>query len=205
MPLGSTAAGSVRTVGAMTDESVADRFRRRAQGLADVVAAVPDDKWASPSPCGEWDARAVLGHVVDTQYMFAGFIGLEPERGPSVDDDPVAAWDVARGHTLAELEDPELAAKEFDGFAGRSTFAAAADRFLAFDLVVHRWDLASAAGLDTTLPAQDVADLEVAAQALSGAMGDQMRARGAFGPVLDPPADADAQTRLLAFLGRKAW
>lgn len=189
----------------MADESPADRYRRRAQGFADVVAALPDDRWGSPSPCPEWDARAVVAHVVDTQYMFAGFIGLEPERGPSVEDDPVAAWDVARGHTQAALEDPDLAAKEFDGMGGRSTFAGAVDRFLSFDLVAHRWDLAKAAGLDASLPARDVSEVAAAAEALAGAMGDAMRSAGAFGPALDPPADADAQTRLLAFLGRKAW
>jgi hypothetical protein len=30
-----------------------------------------------------------------------------------------------------------------------------------------------------------------------------MRGPGAFGPAIDPPADADEQTRLLAFLGRR--
>jgi hypothetical protein len=35
-------------------------------------------------------------------------------------------------------------------------------------------------------------------------MGDAMRGPGAFGPELEAPEDADEQTRLLAFLGRRA-
>lgn len=189
----------------MTDETVSDRFRRRSTGLTDVVTAVPDDQWDASTPCDEWNARQLVGHVIDTQYLFAGFIGLEPERGPSVDDDPVAAWHAARKVTQSALDDPALANQEFEGFSGRSTFASAVDRFLMVDLVIHRWDLATAAGLDTTLPDEDVAQLEISTRVLAGEVGDAMRTGGAFGPALDAPADADTQTRLLAFLGRRAW
>lgn len=36
-------------------------------------------------------------------------------------------------------------------------------------------------------------------------MGEAMRGPGAFGPELTPPEGADAQTRLLAFVGRRSW
>lgn len=192
-------------VKAMLDESVSDGFRRRSQGFAAVVSAVPGDRWDASTPCQQWNARQLVGHVVDTQYMFAGFIGLEPERRAPVDDDPDAAWDVARSVTQSALDDPDLANQEFDGFFGRSTFASAVDRFLTLDLVIHRWDLATAAGLDATLPKRDVVHLEASARELAGVVGDAMRTGGAFGPALDAPRDADAQTRLLAFVGRRAW
>jgi hypothetical protein len=35
-------------------------------------------------------------------------------------------------------------------------------------------------------------------------LGDTLRSEGVCGPALEPPADADEQTRLLAFLGRRA-
>ena len=189
----------------MTDESVSDRFRRRAEGFTSVVAAVPDDRWTSLSPCEEWNAQQIVGHIVDTQYTFAGFIGLEAGRGPLVDDDPMAAWEVARNVTQSALNDPELATRQFDGFAGRSTYAAAVNRFLMIDLVIHRWDLATAAGLDATLPAIDVAEVDISAREMADLVGDGMRTSGAFGPALDAPDGADAQTCLLAFLGRRAW
>ena len=137
--------------------------------------------------------------------MFAGLVGRTLDAGPSVDDDPVGAWAAAHGQTQAALDDPALAAVEFDGMGGRSTFEAATDRFLSLDLVVHRWDLATAAGLDATIPAVDLDQMEEAVAALSEQVGAMMRQGGAFGPELTPPADADRQAKLLAFLGRQAW
>ncbi|MCU1498419.1 MAG: hypothetical protein JWM47_2372 [Acidimicrobiales bacterium] len=189
----------------MTDESIADRFRRRAAAFTEVVAAVSDDRWDAPSPCPDWDARGVVAHVAGTQSMFAGFVGRELAPGPSVDHDPLAAWVTACDQTQSALDDPELAAAEFDGFSGRSTFEQAVDRFLSFDLVAHRWDLARAAGLDDTIPPEDVAALQAATDEMSEKMGEAMRGPGAFGPELTPPEGADAQTRVLAFIGRQAW
>src|SRR5438045_3344152 len=114
---------------------VSERYARLSGAFADKVAAVPDDKWNSPSPCEGWTARDVVNHVVSTQGMFLGFVGGGLGDIPSVDDQPAAAWDAARGAVQAWLEDPEKAKQEFDGFSGRSTFEAAVDRFLCMDLV----------------------------------------------------------------------
>ena len=66
--------------------------------------------------------------------------------------------------------------------------------------MTHRWDLAKATGGDLTIPADEIErawkDVEV--------FGDTMRSPGAFGPALEAPDDADEQTKLLAFLGRRA-
>lgn len=178
---------------------ISERYARLSDAFAETVAAVPDDRWSSPSPCEGWTARDVVRHVVDTQGMFLGFVGRKMDDIPSVDDDPVAAWDAARGVVLGDLEDPERAQEEFDGLMGRSTFEAAVDRFLCFDLVVHRWDLARAAGLDDRIDPEDVRQVEASARAL----GDAMRGPGAFGPELEAPEGADPQARLLAYLGRR--
>jgi uncharacterized protein (TIGR03086 family) len=98
------------------------------------------------------------------------------------------------------LEDPERATTEFQGFTGTSTFEAAVGRFLCMDLVVHGWDLSRAAGLDERIDPEDL--VRVSEQAL--AFGDMLRSPQAFGPEVEPPADADDQTRLLAFLGRRS-
>lgn len=186
-------------------ETIADRYRRRAARFTETVAAVPPDRWSAPSPCPEWDARALVAHVVQAQGLFAGFVGRDAAEGPSVDDDPLGAWIAARDQTQAELDDPTLATAEFDGLMGRTSFEQAADRFLSFDLVVHRWDLARAAGLDDEIPADDLAALQSAVEVMSEQMGEAMRSPGAFGPAIEPPAGADGQTRVLAFIGRRAW
>jgi uncharacterized protein (TIGR03086 family) len=179
---------------------IADRYRRLAGAFADRIAAVPADRWADVSPCDGWTARDVVRHVVDSQGIFLRLVGREPGPLPDVDADPAAAWDAARAPIQAGLDDPELAAAEFDGMFGRSTFAAAVDTFLGLDLVVHGWDLARATGQDETI---DPADLDRALASARG-FGDALRGPGVCGPELEVAPDADAQTRTLAFLGRRA-
>jgi uncharacterized protein (TIGR03086 family) len=104
---------------------------------------------------------------------------------------------VVSGH----LRDPDAAGATYESpMLGTTTFADMIDRFISGDLVVHRWDLGTAAGLPITMPADEIARLRAN---LSG-MGDAMRGPGAFGPELEAPDGADEQTRLLAFLGRQA-
>ena len=181
-------------------ETTADRYHRLAAGFGATIAAVPADAWANPTPCGDWTARELVRHVVDSQNLFFGLVGKPPVAAPSVDDDPSGAWANTSGAVLADLRDPVASTTEFDGFFGRTSFADAVDRFLCLDLVVHRWDLARAAGLDTSIPDDDVAMVMTGAERF----GDMLRSPGAFGPEVEAPADADAQTRMLAFLGRQA-
>ena len=178
---------------------VSERYKRLSDAFAAKIAAVPADKWSSPSPCSEWTARDVVRHVVSTQGMFLGFVGREIGEIPSVDDDPAGAWDAARAQVQADLDDPERASQEFDGITGRSTFEAAVGRFLCMDLVVHGWDLARSAGLDERIAPEDVGRVRKQAEEF----GDALRSPGAFGPVVDAPNGADEQAQLLAFLGRR--
>jgi uncharacterized protein (TIGR03086 family) len=178
---------------------ISERYRRLSDTFAAKIAAVPDDRWSSPSPCEDWKARDVVSHVVSTQGMFLGFVGQEMGELPSVDDDPAGAWDAARAPIQTRLDDPAAAGEEFDGMLGRTSFESAVDRFLNVDLVVHGWDLARAAGLDDRIDSEDVARVRKGAEAF----GDSMRGPRAFGPAVEPPPGADEQDQLLAFLGRK--
>jgi uncharacterized protein (TIGR03086 family) len=178
---------------------VSERYARLAGAFADKIAEVPAEQWESQSPCPDWKARDVVRHVISTQGMFLGFVGRDLGDIPSVDDDPLAAWKAASAVIQRDLEDPERAATEFQGFSGRSTFEAAVDRFLCFDLVVHAWDLARAAGLDDRMDPADIPRVRQQAEAF----GDAMRGPQAFGPTVEVPPDADDQAKLLAFLGRR--
>jgi len=180
--------------------AIAERYRRLSSAFADKVAAVPEDRWGSPSPCEGWTASDVVQHVVDSSGMFFGFVGRETPESPSVDEDPVAAFDAVRTAVQADLDDPDRAGTTFEGFSGPSTFGDAVDRFLAFDLVVHGWDLARATGLDEAIDPAELGRIAEAAEA----MGPMLRSSGAFGPEVAVGPDADQQTRLLAFLGRQA-
>lgn len=167
--------------------------------FAEKIAAVPADKWTSPSPCEQWTARDIVAHVVGTQGMFLGFVGQELGDIPSAEDDPAAAWDAARAKVQAQLDDPAGAKAEFDGFSGRSTFEAAVDKFLCSDLVVHGWDLARATGQSDEMRPDDVTRVHE----YLAPMADMMRGPQAFGPEVDVPDEASPQDKLLAFLGRR--
>lgn len=178
---------------------IADRYRRVSADFTDTVAGVPADRWDAQTPCEGWDARQLVQHVADSHKLFLGFIDEDLEV-PPVGDDPMAAWVVARDAVQDVLDDPQRASTTFTGMFGETTFEAGVDRFLSFDQVIHRWDLARATGQDTHIDDDEVARLTEVARSF----GDAMRGPGAFGPELDAPAGADAQTRLLAFLGRTA-
>lgn len=179
---------------------ISDRYRRLAAEFTQRVESVPpdDERWSAPSPCEEWTARQLVGHMLDTHHMFFGLIGRDVPKGPSVDDGPLPAWSYVRDAMTAALEDPEVAATEFDGFFGRSRWEDAVDRFINADLLIHGWDLARALGLDERLDPDEVARVHD----LAKGFGDAMRQPGAFGPEVEPPPDANEQERMLAFLGR---
>ena len=180
---------------------IADRYRHLAEGFTARVAAVPaddDDRWSSPSPCEEWTARDVVQHMLDTHHMFFGLVGHPVEKGPAVEGGPLPAWLYVRDAMIVALEDPDIAAKEYDGMFGRTRWDTSVDRFINSDVLVHSWDLARALGVDDRLDPDDVRRVHEVAKGY----GDAMRSPQAFGPEVEPPADADEQDRLLAFLGR---
>jgi uncharacterized protein (TIGR03086 family) len=180
-------------------EPVADRYRRLATLMADTVGAVDDSAWGNPSPCTDWTARDVVRHVVEVHGRMQMLVGRTLVDHPAVEDDPAGAFDAVRTQLQADLDDPERAAQEYEGRFGTSTFGAAVNGFVCFDLVVHRWDLAQATGQDLAIDPADVA----AVQADVDERGDVMRANGVIGPAVQPPADASAQDRLMAALGRQ--
>lgn len=175
----------------------ADRYRRLSSQFADRIAGVPDGAWDDPTPCAGWSVRELVTHVVDSQGLFLGLVGREK---PEVDvaADPSGAWQDTSAAVQADLDDPDRAGVEFEGFFGTQTFAAAVDRFVNMDLVVHGWDLAHATGQDDAIDAEDLARVDAGARAF----GDALRGPGVFGDAIEVPGDADEQTRVLAFLGR---
>lgn len=177
---------------------VSDRYRNVAEGFTERVAAVTDTDWARPSPCGDWVARDIVGHVITTASSFVGRVGLELPAGPSVEDDPLGAWEVARDGIQSVLDDPATAGHEFDSPMGTTTVERFIGMFGVGDVLVHTWDLARATGLDERLDPDEVRRL----YALMEPNDEMMRQGGAFGPRVPVGPDADEQTQLLAFSGR---
>ncbi|GAA3339175.1 maleylpyruvate isomerase family mycothiol-dependent enzyme [Amorphoplanes nipponensis] len=179
-------------------ELPADRHRQIAAVFTDRVRGTRS--WDAPSPVAGWAARDVVGHLTDWCHDFlAEGAGLDLPRGPSADRDPVLAWTVHCDGVQAVLDDPRTATREFTHeHIGRLPLATAIDQFYVTDVFLHTWDLARASGQDDRL------DPEFCALLLAGMeqMEEVLRSSGQYGPRVDVPAGADAQTGLLGFIGR---
>lgn len=181
---------------------IADRFARVADGFSVRVTAVPVDAWDNPAPCEGWTARDVVGHLVEwVPSFFATFGQLELSGLMAMRDGPALAWESLRVALQAALDDEEVAGREmFVAPADlRCTVAEGIDRFVTGDVLVHTWDLARATGLDERLDPAEVHRMFVAMEP----MDDLLRQSGQFGPRVPVADDADDQTKLIAFTGRR--
>lgn len=178
----------------------AEEHRVVAGGFGATVDGVAGDAWDRPAPPAGWVARDVVRHLVE---WFPAFLrasaGIELPASPSVDEDPAGAWHAQAGAVQALLDDPTLAERVHDfPHMGPITLGELIGRIYTGDVFLHRWDLARATGQDETL------DPERCAAMLEGMLplDEVLRSSGHYGPRVAVPADADVQTRLLAFIGR---
>ena len=177
-----------------------DRFELVAAGFDQRVRAVSAGKWDSQSPCEEWKARDVVAHVVGNyRSMAAQATGGESES-MGANEDPLQAWGDAYDHMRVLVKDPEALAKTVSGPTGPTPFEQALGALIAMDTHVHTWDLARAVGGDERLDPNVVRFTRATLEPFDA----MLRRPGVFGPKLEPPADADEQTQLLYFLGRRA-
>jgi uncharacterized protein (TIGR03086 family) len=180
---------------------ISERYERITGQFSDRVRAVPAGAWDNPSPCEGWTARDVVGHLVDWITEFFGAQGVQFPPAPSVDEDPVAAWESVQRTIGAALADPVLSAQPVSTPFSTQSLAETVDSIVTGDVFTHTWDLARATGQDDTL---DPDQLQRMVAGIGSMPEDVMRADGMFGPPLDVPTDADDQTRYLAYVGRRA-
>jgi uncharacterized protein (TIGR03086 family) len=177
---------------------VAQRYERIADAFTARVEAVPPGGWTKLSPCEGWTAHDVVKHVVDTTRLFLTRLNGGDPTPPDTDEDIVASWRIESAAVKAALGDPDKAGTKVDGLGGPQPFENVIGTVLCADTLVHTWDLSRATGQYDTL---DPAGLEAARQFLTP-NDELLRRPGGFGAKVDPPADADEQTRFLCFTGR---
>lgn len=177
---------------------------RALQATGRIVAGVRDDQWHEPTPCADWDVHGLLNHIVGGNRWVRPLVEGETIAGVGdrlegdlLGHSPYMAYEASAADAdRAFCEEGAMERPCAVSYGPIPGAAYCGDRFL--DVLVHGWDLATATGQDTTLdPELVAAALEVVAP-----HREMLAASGAFGTPTDPPADADDQTRLLAWLGR---
>lgn len=179
---------------------------RALDATRDIVAGIGGDQWELPTPCEEWNVRELVNHIV-SGHLWASELAAgktiddvgDAFDGDVLGDDPLAAYEQAA----------KLAGEVFKGDGVLEQPAAVSygpvpneiycgHRFV--DTLVHGWDLAKATGQSTTLDAE----LVQGAIEVVEPQRELMVASGAFAGDVEAPDDADPQTKLLAWLGRRA-
>jgi len=176
------------------------QFQTAARPLTDVLDSVPAGEWDRRSPCEDWTARDVVAHLVETQRALLAEHGVGLGPAPDVPADPAAAWRAHAGAMVAVLADDAVPAIAYDGFFGPTTLGETLVQFYVWDMVVHRWDVATAVGLGTSFTDAELDRMEGGADVF----GDALYLEGICKPGVQAPAGADRATRLLARLGRAA-
>ena len=176
----------------------AERHRQVSHGFTDRVQGARS--WDAPAPVAGWTARDVVRHLIEwlPPFLAAGS-GIHLPAGPSVDDDPVAAWQAHCDAVQALLDDPATAGRVLSNpHIGELPLDRAIDQFYTADVFMHTWDLARATGQDDRL------DQDTCGQMLAGMepMEEIIRSSGQYGPRVPVKEHADPQARLLGFIGR---
>jgi uncharacterized protein (TIGR03086 family) len=170
--------------------------------LDHALRRVPSDAWDEPSPCEGWSAREVAGHAIGVVANIPAKLGLGPAVNAFEDvariagDDPVASFRPIKWLTLTALDSEGAPATVIRSSMGEMTI----DDYLVplgRDAVVHAWDIARAVGIDAAL------DPDLVDETLTRIRLEEMtRGQGRYGEIVELPADASAQDRLLALTGR---
>lgn len=184
--------------------TAADDHRHIAAHFTDRVIAVQADGWDAVAPVDGWVARDVVRHLVTwlPPFLLSG-AGITLAAGPSVDDDPIAAWVAHTEAVQAVLDDPSTESAVLKNpHIGEMPLSAAIANIYSADVFMHTWDLARATGQDDSL---DAARCEMMFQGMQP-LDEVLRSSGQYGPRIPVAADADPQTQLLGFIGRDpAW
>lgn len=183
-------------------------YERAVTQTESIIAAVRPDQLDLPTPCAEYDVRALISHVVDGMNRTAhsgegGSMADAPAPAPVEEvtaDGGIAAYRQARTRvSTVWADDAKLDAMvevPWGKVPGRGALAG-----YTLEVLIHGWDLAKATGQPTEL------DEELAGHVLEFArkiLPEQPRGGDIpFGPVVPTPPDAGTYAQLAGWLGRQ--
>ena len=162
------------------------------------------DQWDDPTPCSDWNVRALVNHVVGedlwTEPLMRGRTIAEVGDafdGDVLGDDPKLTGRTAAAGAVGVVSETLPSGGTVQLSYGEEQMAEYISQ-LAADHLVHAWDLAAATGGDTTLEP----DLVAGIAAWYADREEMYRGAGVVGPRQE--AGGDAASDLLAAFGRSS-
>ena len=172
-----------------------------------IIERITGEQLDRPTPCSDWDVRALLNHVVGTVLLGAALladttpaVAMGPGELPAtdvLDGDPLKAYRVGAEALLAAGGGDALDRPHPTPLGDMP--GAMLGGFTTLDIAVHGWDLAKATGQPPAL-GDDLAGtlLEFARRTIPA--GNRTARIGPEIPVEDGASMVD---RLVAYLGRR--
>lgn len=173
-----------------------EMFGRALNQLSMLVGRVRNEQLELPTPCQDWDVRALLTHLVTGNRRVAAGIGPggPPAEAAAELADPLVDFPESVRAVKAAWKDPERMTQ----MVGNSP-APDALRLRIVESVVHGWDLARATG---QTPGFDDDLIDDATEFVRTRMPADRPANPAFQPPAGAPVGAAKIDQLAAFLGR---
>lgn len=173
--------------------------------LKHVGAGIRPEQLGGTTPCATFTVSGVLAHMTGLASAYAPAFRGDPPPPPSNDDTPSVSDDnltvrfqVAMDELLDAVQSPGALQRTIDtpfGPMPGSTFA----RLVAFDGLIHGWDLASSTQQAWEPPDDVVAEVDAFARQ---AIAPEMRDGDTFAQETHAASDATPLLRLVAFSGR---
>lgn len=171
------------------------------------VRRIGPTQWSDPTPCSDWDVRALVNHIVYENLWTAPLLEGKTVaevgdrfEGDVLGEEPVASWERAVSEAGAAVAGTPMERTVHLSFGDFPADFYVAQLFA--DHLIHAWDLAKAIGDDDALDAELVA---ACAQWYAG-MEQAYRESGAVAERPDAAGERDPQTELLAAFGRnRRW
>jgi len=188
-----------------TAEELVDALAQALDQTGRVIAATRLGQGDLPTPCGSWDVRALVNHVVYDARMFADTAQGLP-RSPAgedlIGDEWSAAYDAAAGDLIAVWRRPGATEGTISLPQGEIPRTWRVGQQLA-NFAVHAWDVAIATGQPTDLdPEVGRAALEWGRQNLKPEFRGAEGSGKVFGLEVPVSGDAPLYDRLAGFFGR---
>ncbi len=156
------------------------------------------------APCEGWTGKDVYEHALGNLAMIKSYAttGKGPKSTPKLGDDAVGAWIKLREQTLEALDHDGVLQSVANEPFGKDFGSMPLDALVGFmgaDLVPHTWDMARTAKVDERL---DPSLVKMSLAAWKALPPEVLRMPGMMGATVKSAPGADAQTKMLNFLGR---